>query len=92
MKVKGKNIFSNTKEIEERVKRRMKREPFVLSNEHCTFTYIFKNRNKDNIGQIINTGFLNMRWRNLTNQNCIMFLEMWILTLRLFLGKTKKQK
>ena len=44
------------KEDEERIKRRMKREPFVLSNK-CTFSYIFENRNKDNIGQIINEVF-----------------------------------
>ena len=40
----------------ERIKRRLKREPFVLNND-CTFNYIFKNRNKDNIGAIINKVF-----------------------------------
>ena len=40
----------------ERIKRRLKREPFVL-NDKCTFNSIFKNRNKDNIGQIINGVF-----------------------------------
>ena len=37
----------------ERIKRRLKREPFVLKDD-CTFNFIFKNRNTDNIGSIIN--------------------------------------
>ena len=41
---------------EERIKRRLKREPFVL-NDKCTFNYIFTNRNRDNIGEIINRVF-----------------------------------
>ena len=40
----------------ERIKRRLKREPFVLNNK-CVFNYIVKNRNKDNIGEIINGVF-----------------------------------
>ena len=40
----------------ERIARRLKREPFVL-NDECTFNCIFKNRNKDNIGEIINRVF-----------------------------------
>ena len=36
-----------------RVKRRLQREPFVL-NDECAFSYIFKNKNKDTVGQIIN--------------------------------------
>ncbi len=41
---------------EERVQRRLKRELFVL-NDQCTFNHIFKNRNSDNIGSIINEVF-----------------------------------
>lgn len=37
----------------ERIKRRLERERFVLHDE-CTFNHVFKNRNKDNIGEIIN--------------------------------------
>ena len=40
----------------ERVRRRLKREPFVL-HKKCVFDYIFNNRNKDNIGEIINWVF-----------------------------------
>lgn len=40
----------------ERIKERLKKEPFVLNNQ-CTFNHIFKNKNKDNIGQIINMVF-----------------------------------
>ena len=41
---------------QERVKRKLKREPFVL-HDKCTFNYIFENKNKDNIGTIINKVF-----------------------------------
>lgn len=37
----------------QRIKRRLERERFVL-NDDCTFSFIFENRNKDNIGEIIN--------------------------------------
>ena len=47
----------------ERIKRRLEREPFVL-NDRCTFNYIFKNRNKDNIGTIINEVFHNVEELN----------------------------
>ena len=40
----------------ERIKRRLKREPFIL-NDKCSFHYIFTHRNKDNIGEIINRVF-----------------------------------
>ena len=40
----------------ERISRRLKREPFVLHGK-CGFNYIFINRNKDNIGEIINEVF-----------------------------------
>lgn len=39
---------------EERVKRRLEREMFVL-NDECTFSYIVKKKNEDKIGEIINT-------------------------------------
>ena len=38
---------------EERIKRRMSRERFVLP-ENCSFDYIYSMRNEDNIGEIIN--------------------------------------
>lgn len=44
---------SKYKGDKEKIKRRLAREPFVL-NERCTFNHIFKNRNKDDIGRIIN--------------------------------------
>ena len=47
----------------DRIKRRLKREPFIL-NEECTFSHIFKNRNKDNIGAVINTVFHNVEELN----------------------------
>ena len=47
----------------EKIKRRLKREPFML-NEKCTFSYIFKNRNRDNIGNIINEVFHNVEELN----------------------------
>ena len=37
----------------ERIKRALERERFVLPNK-CDFDYIYENRNKDNIGEIIN--------------------------------------
>ena len=37
----------------ERIKRAMSREKFLL-DETCTFDYLYKNRNADDIGQIIN--------------------------------------
>ena len=40
----------------DRIQRRLKREPFLLKEE-CSFNHIFKNRNKDNIGAIINKVF-----------------------------------
>ena len=49
----------------ERVERRLKREPFVLNNQ-CTFNYIFENRNKDNIGEIINGVFHDVEELNKT--------------------------
>lgn len=39
-----------------KIKRRLDREAFVLEEE-CTFNHIFKNRNKDNVGEIISTVF-----------------------------------
>ena len=47
----------------ERIQRRLQREPFVLE-EKSTFNYIFKNRNKDNIGAIINQVFHNVEELN----------------------------
>ena len=47
----------------EKVKRRLNRESFVL-NDNCTFNHIFKNRNKDNIGTIINGVFHNVEELN----------------------------
>lgn len=38
---------------EERIKRALKRERFILP-EHCTYDYIYKHRNEPNIGEIIN--------------------------------------
>lgn len=38
---------------EEMVKRRLERERFSM-NDKCTFNYIYENRNRDNIGEIIN--------------------------------------
>jgi type I restriction enzyme M protein len=39
---------------EERIRRRLKRERFVLP-AHCTFTSLYEQRNEANIGEIINT-------------------------------------
>ena len=39
-----------------RIKRRLKREAFIIEKT-CTFQHIFENRNKDDIGQIINEVF-----------------------------------
>ena len=58
------DIYENKKEEysqkyrgdKERIKRKLNREPFVL-NKNCTFNYIFENRNKDDIGAIINKVF-----------------------------------
>ena len=47
----------------ERIKRVLKREPFVL-NDKSTFNYIFKNRNRDNIGELINQVFHNVEELN----------------------------
>ena len=44
------------KNNKERIKRKLNREPFVL-HDKCTFNYIFTNKNKDNIGGIINKVF-----------------------------------
>src|SRR5690606_28544734 len=41
------------KDNAEMVKRRLEREPFKMTEE-CTFDFIFENRQKDNIGEIIN--------------------------------------
>lgn len=41
------------KNDEEMVKRRLEREPFKLTDK-CTFTWIYENRNQDNIGEVIN--------------------------------------
>ncbi len=38
---------------DERIKRRLERERFVLP-DHCSFNFVFENKNKDNIGEIIN--------------------------------------
>ncbi|WP_409029325.1 type I restriction-modification system subunit M [Gracilimonas sediminicola] len=38
---------------EERIKRALKRERFILP-DHCTYDYIYKHRNEPNIGEIIN--------------------------------------
>ena len=46
-------LYSGNKD---KIKRRLKRESFVL-NEKCTFNHIFENRGKDNIGEIINKVF-----------------------------------
>ena len=40
----------------QRIERRLKRESFILDST-CTFSYIFQNRNKNNIGEIINKVF-----------------------------------
>lgn len=42
------------KNDEDMVKRRLERERFVL-HDKATFTWIFENRNKDNIGEVINS-------------------------------------
>ena len=47
----------------ERIQRRLERDPFVL-NDRCTFNYIFKNRNRDNIGTLINEVFHNVEELN----------------------------
>ena len=47
----------------ERIKRKLNREPFVL-HDKCTFNYIFVNKNKDNIGEIINKVFHEVEERN----------------------------
>lgn len=41
---------------QEKIKRFLKRDSFVLDPK-CTFSYIFENREKDNIGEVINKAF-----------------------------------
>jgi type I restriction enzyme M protein len=50
---RAKELRDQFKNDEEMVKRRLEREPFKL-NDKCTFNWIYENRNKDNIGEIIN--------------------------------------
>jgi type I restriction enzyme M protein len=47
----------------EKVRRRLAREPFVLP-DHCTFDYLYENRNQDNIGELINEALLEIEEKN----------------------------
>jgi type I restriction enzyme M protein len=51
---KAREYTEQFKGDEERVKRRLERELFVL-NDECTFSYIVKKKNDEKIGEIINT-------------------------------------
>jgi type I restriction enzyme M protein len=47
----------------ERIKRKMERERFVL-DEHCTYDYLYANRDKANLGEIINIALESIEEKN----------------------------